>query len=92
MTETLAIAIAQINPTVGDVGHNIGLLRTARKAAAGCALVVGGELCVSGYPPEDLVLKRGFQAAVRDAVEDLARDTADGGSAMLVSAPWVVDG
>ncbi len=43
---------------------------------------------MSGYPPEDLVLKPAFQQACRSALDDLAKDTADGGPAMLVGAPW----
>ena len=49
------------------------------------------ELFISGYPPEDLVLKPAFQSACRAAVEALARETADGGPAMLVGSPWVED-
>ena len=50
------------------------------------------ELFIAGYPPEDLVLKPAFQAACRAAVEALARETADGGPALLVGTPWVEDG
>ena len=50
------------------------------------------ELFLSGYPPEDLVLKPAFQEACRTACEALARDTADGGPAVLVGLPWVEDG
>ena len=50
------------------------------------------ELYLSGYPPEDLVLKPAFQEACRAACEELARDTADGGPATLVGLPWVEDG
>ena len=50
------------------------------------------ELFIAGYPPEDLVLKPAFQAACRTAVEELARETGDGGPAVLVGAPWVEDG
>jgi NAD+ synthase len=50
------------------------------------------ELFLSGYPPEDLVLKPAFQEACRAALEDLARFTADGGPAALVGLPWVEDG
>ena len=50
------------------------------------------ELFITGYPPEDLVLKPAFQAACRAAIETLARETADGGPAMLIGSPWVEDG
>lgn len=90
MTERLAIAIAQINPTVGDVAGNLALVQNARAEAAklGADLIVTGELALSGYPPEDLVLKRSFQDRIEDAVKTLAGDTADGGPAVLTGAPW----
>ena len=50
------------------------------------------ELFICGYPPEDLVLKPALQEACRSAIEALARDTADGGPAMLVGTPWVENG
>ena len=50
------------------------------------------ELFIAGYPPEDLVLKPAFQSACRAAVEELARETADGGPAVLIGSPWVEDG
>jgi len=92
--ERLAIAIAQLNPTVGDVVGNAEKAHRARAAAArqGADLVVYPELFIAGYPPEDLVLKPAFQAACRAAVEALARETADGGPAILIGSPWVQDG
>src|SRR4051794_25545125 len=92
-SDRLAIAVAQLNPTVGDVAGNAEKARAARRAAAadGADLMVLPELFIAGYPPEDLVLKPAFQAACRAAVESLARETADGGPAMLVGTPWVED-
>jgi NAD+ synthase len=91
---TLAIAIAQLNPTVGDVAGNADKARRARARAAadGADLVVFPELFIAGYPPEDLVLKPAFQAACRAAVEDLARESATGGPALLIGTPWFEDG
>jgi NAD+ synthase len=90
----LTIAIAQTNPTVGDVAGNLERIREfrARAAAAGADLVVFSELVVVGYPPEDLVLKTALQDAARGAVEALAADTGDGGPALIVGAPWVERG
>ena len=90
MTDRLSIALAQINPTVGNVAANIGRIRNARAEAAarGADLMVCPELVVTGYPPEDLVLKPFFLDVVERAVRDLAAETADGGPALLVGAPW----
>src|SRR6476661_6779463 len=92
--DRLAIALAQLNPIVGDVAGNTEKVRRARAIAAGqgADLVLFPELFIAGYPPEDLVLKPAFQAACRAAIESLARETADGGPAVLVGTPWIEDG
>src|SRR5262245_14261513 len=91
--DRLAIALAQLNPTVGDVTGNAEKVHRACAVAGGqgADLVIFPELFISGYPPEDLVLKPAFQAACRAATEALARETASG-PAVLVGAPWVEDG
>jgi NAD+ synthase len=92
--DKLAIAVAQLNCTVGDIAGNAEKVRRARVAAAaqGADLVVFPELFISGYPPEDLVLKPAFQAACRLAVEQLARETAEPGPALVIGTPWPDDG
>ena len=92
--DRLAIAVAQLNPVVGDVTGNLERARKARAQAARdrADIVAFSELFIAGYPPEDLVLKPAFQAACRAALEALARETADGGPAVLIGAPWVEDG
>ena len=92
--DRLAIAVAQANPTVGDVAGNADRVRRARAEAArdGADIVAFPELFIAGYPPEDLVLKPAFQAACRAQVEALARETADGGPAVLIGTPWVENG
>ena len=94
MTDRLSIAIAQLNPTVGDIAGNAERLRAARAEARreGADLVIASELVLSGYPPEDLVLRTSFQDAIRDAVAALAAETGDGGPALLIGAPWRDDG
>lgn len=88
--DQLLIAFAQLNPVVGDIAGNLIKAREARAHAAeqGAELVLFTELFISGYPLEDLVLKPAFQAACRAAVEELAKDTADGGPAVLIGSPW----
>ena len=92
--DRLAIAVAQLNPVVGDIAGNLEKARKTRAQAArdGADIVAFSELFIAGYPPEDLVLKPAFQAACRAAVEALARDTADGGPAVLMGTPWVEEG
>jgi len=91
--DRLAIAIAQLNPIVGDIAGNADKVRHARTQAAadGADLVVFPELFIAGYPPEDLVLKPAFQAACRSAVEELAREFKDG-PAVVVGTPWLAGG
>src|ERR1700754_4387412 len=62
----LRLALAQIDPTVGDIEGNVRLISESIERARdrGAQLVVLPELCVSGYPPEDLLLRRDFLAAV----------------------------
>src|SRR5436190_16397657 len=93
-SDRLTIALAQLNPTVGDVTGCLEKARQVRAAAAraGADVVMFSELFIGGYPPEDLVLKPAFQAACRAAVETLARETADAGPALLIGAPWVEEG
>jgi NAD+ synthase len=90
MTDTLKIAIAQLNCQVGAIGRNLELIRKARAEAArlGADLLVTPELSISGYPPEDLVLKPAFVAACEAAAEDLALETADGGPGVIIGTPW----
>ncbi|MFZ9502742.1 MAG: NAD+ synthase, partial [Beijerinckiaceae bacterium] len=90
----LVLALAQIDCTVGDVAGNAARVRAARQEARaqGADLVMFSELFLSGYPPEDLVLKPAFLEACRSALEDLARETADGGPALLLGVPWAEDG
>jgi NAD+ synthase len=92
--DRLAIAVAQLNPIVGDVSGNLECARKARAQAArdGADVIAFSELFIAGYPPEDLVLKPAFQSACRSAVEALARETGDGGPAVLMGTPWLDEG
>ncbi len=84
----LNISLASLNPTVGDLPGNYDKIIRARKAAEGADLIVYSELCLIGYPPEDIVLKGAFQKAAMDKLLDLAVLTADGGPAMLIGSCW----
>jgi len=74
------MALLQLNPTVGDIRGNVGLLRQAAQAAqaAGAQLGVASELALSGYPPKDLLLRDGFVAECDRMLEQLAQELPSG--------------
>ncbi|MCZ8261071.1 MAG: NAD+ synthase [Beijerinckiaceae bacterium] len=88
--DRLLVALAQLNPVMGDIAGNLERARQARQVAAGqgADLVLFSELFLTGYPPEDMVTKPALEQACRQALDHLARETADGGPAMLVGLPW----
>src|SRR5690349_16860238 len=81
----IRLALAQVNPTVGDLAGNAALIRrwTARAAAAGAHLVAFPEMVLTGYPVEDLTLRSSFVEASRAAIHRLAADLAADGFAEL---------
>jgi NAD+ synthase len=85
----IRIAMAQLNPVVGDLAGNATKARDAHAGAKeqGADVIVFPELFINGYPPEDLVLKPAFQDATRAALEQLAKDCAEG-PAILIGAIW----
>ncbi len=88
--DRLVLALAQANPVMGDIAGNLALARKARAeaAAGGADIVMFTELFLTGYPPEDLVTKPALEQACRAALDELARETADGGPAVLIGLPW----
>jgi NAD+ synthase len=88
--DSFKLALAQLNPVVGDLEGNLKKARQARAqaAASGADLIAFTELYLTGYPIEDLVLKPALQKAARAACEELAHDTGDGGPAILIGLPW----
>ena len=94
ISSAIRIALAQLNPLVGDLGGNAEKLVGARAEAAaqGAHLVLFTELFMTGYPPEDLVRKPAFAAAARARVEALAEATADGGPGVIVGTIWPEEG
>jgi NAD+ synthase (glutamine-hydrolysing) len=83
----MRLALAQINPVVGDLEGNRELIleRLAEAKANAADLVVFPELAVTGYPPEDLLLRPGFIRAAEDSVEQIAREAR--GTTVLVGGP-----
>jgi NAD+ synthase len=94
MTRRYLICAAQLNPIMGDIDGNADKVRAARAMAAakGADIIVFPELMLVGYPPEDLVLKPALVQACQEAVVALADETDDGGPAVIVGTPWIVDG
>ncbi|MGH8901172.1 MAG: NAD+ synthase [Egibacteraceae bacterium] len=80
----MRLALVQLNPIVGDLGGNARALRAAytQAVSAGADVVCASELALTGYPPEDLVLKRAFVEATGQALRDLA--IATGPAALVV--------
>ena len=91
---TLRIALAQMNPHEGEIRANAATIRRLRAEAAakGAELLVTPEFSIAGYPPEDLVLKPAFRAMCEEAIEALARETADGGPGIILGGPWMEGG
>jgi NAD+ synthase len=89
----LTIALAQLNPTVGDIDGNLARIRRARDraAAGGADLVVLSELALIGYPPEDLVLRPSVVDACHTAIDCLVRESRNA-PALIATTPWREDG
>jgi NAD+ synthase (glutamine-hydrolysing) len=87
----LRLALGQIDPTVGDIEGNAALIAESieRSRGAGAQLVLLPELCLSGYPPEDLVLRHDFLAAVREGLDSVASEVE--GIVALVGFPEAVE-
>src|SRR5688572_28427535 len=87
----LRLALAQVNARVGDIEGNVGLIVSAIEAARerGAELVLLPELAITGYPPEDLLLKEHFLLAAGEAVAEVA--AAAEGIVALVGFPERAD-
>jgi NAD+ synthase (glutamine-hydrolysing) len=87
----LRLALAQIDPTVGDIEGNVRLISESIEQARdrGAQLVLLPELCVSGYPPEDLLLRSDFLDAVRQGLDAIAAEVE--GTVALVGFPERVE-
>ena len=91
MVDRYRIALAQLNPVMGDIAGNLEKARAARAQVMDADVIAFSELFIVGYSPEDLVLKPALQEDARAAVEELAKETASG-PAILMGTPWVDGG
>jgi NAD+ synthase (glutamine-hydrolysing) len=89
----LRIALAQVDPTVGDIAGNVAIVRSvARRAAdAGAQVVAFPELMITGYPPEDLVFRDSFVEASKQALAELATTLVGDGLGELAVAVGYLD-
>lgn len=93
MNRTLAITIAQINPIVGNLSYNIDkIVKIIQSCSTDTDLVVFPELAVTGYTPEDLVLKPAFLDEVARVTSNIVKASHDFKCAILLPAPWRMDG
>jgi NAD+ synthase len=92
MTDSLTIALAQMNQRVGDLNANSEAILAARRAAQGADLLLVPELQLVGYPPEDLVLKPAFLRETEAAAAALVAATAEPGPAVAFGSIVVRDG
>lgn len=90
MTDRLTIALAQLNPKVGDLPGNLALARKALgdARAAGADIVMFTELFLTGYFPDDLMFKPQFLAEAMQAARDLAADTAGTDVVLILPTLW----
>ncbi len=86
MTDRLTIAFAQMNQRVGDLEGNAAAMLEMRRRAKGADLLLCPELQLTGYPPEDLVLKPEFVRRTMEAAERLVDATTEPGPAMLIGS------
>jgi NAD+ synthase len=84
MTDRLTIAFAQMNQRVGDLEGNVAAMLDMRRRAKGADLLLCPELQVTGYPPEDLVLKPEFVRRVHECTDRLVAATTEPGPALLI--------
>ena len=92
-TGNLRIALAQVNPTVGDIEANADLIATQAALAhkAGVQLLIFPEMVLTGYPVEDLALRQSFRNASRIAISELAKRVASSGFGNLVMVVGYLD-
>ena len=88
-SSSMSVALAQLNPHLGDVSANCQKLLQMRERAAakGADIILTPEMFLAGYPADDLVLRADFMDRIEAAISRLAKATADGGPAIIVGAP-----
>ena len=91
MSENLNILLAQTNPIVGNIEHNRDLVLDIVQSNKDVDLIIFSELILSGYPPEDLVLKSAFQNKVCSAFHEILDASVHSNSYIIIGRPWKED-
>lgn len=92
MVKKITISMAQLNPVVGDISGNTNkLLSEYDQISEYSDLLIVSELYISGYPPEDLVMRKPFQDSVRQEILRICNATKSRKSWIAVGAPWIVN-
>ncbi|MFZ4541000.1 MAG: NAD+ synthase [Rickettsiales bacterium] len=94
MTNAFTLALSQLNPTVGDLAGNVARMAAVANdaAAQGADLVLYPEMCLTGYPPEDLVLIPAFRERAMEAARQLAQATRELKCDLMFGSVWYEDG
>ena len=92
MSEKLSILIAQTNPTVGDIDHNKNIVLETIDKNHSIDLIIFSELMLTGYPPEDLVLKTAFKDKFMQALEEINTFLKNKNCTVILGMPWDEEG
>jgi NAD+ synthase len=92
MSEKLSILIAQTNPTVGDIDHNKNIVLETIDKNHSIDLIIFSELMLTGYPPEDLVLKTAFRDKFMQALEEINAFLKNKNCTVILGMPWDEEG
>ena len=92
MSDKLSILIAQTNPTVGDIDHNKSIVLETINQNHEVDLIVFSELMLTGYPPEDLVLKTAFQNKFMQALKEINLSLENKNCTVILGMPWEEEG
>ena len=88
MKNNINIALAQLNPKVGDIKGNVSkLLKIRKDLGTNIDIIVVPELYLTGYPIDDLVLRNDFLELVENEINKLAKLTEDGNAAIIIGSP-----
>ncbi len=94
MKESFSTYLCQLNPIVGNISYNLSLVRKSWEEAKrlGADVLITSELVVSGYPPDDLILRPSFIEKIEEEVKKFLESIGNNGPAIILGTPWVTKG